>query len=227
MLRHTTAHHHEFWLAWMRDRIDKALGVEIYDAAEYRRMRLHWNGCGLLMHELCHIIHQFALTDGLENQQVKKAHGLVQICGLYDCVRRRDWAGLERDFDLAYATVDCKEFFAEMSVAYWSREYDPMLDRQDPRRILSCSPPLTEPNVVDRVEKSFGNGIAKSRHRSPVSGVFRHRTPHCNKFYPFTRGQLRQYDKATFETMEKLWEEIAAWKDPFNTDEDSGITSCC
>jgi hypothetical protein len=227
VLRHTTAHHHEFWLAWMRDRTDKALGVEIYDATEYRRMRLHWNGCGLILHELCHIIHQFALANGLENQQVKKAHGLVKVCGLYDCVRRRDWAGLEHDFDLAYATVDCKEFFAEMSVAYWSREYDPMLDRQDPRRILLCSPPITEPNVVDRVGRFMGTTGAKSRHESFISGFFRRRTPHCNKFYPFTRGQLRQHDKATFETMEMLWEEIAAWKDPLNSDEDSGSTMCC
>jgi hypothetical protein len=210
----------------MRDRIDKVFGVEIYDAAEFCRMRLHWNGCGLLLHEFCHIIHQFALTDGLENQRVKKAHGLVIVSGLYDCVRRRDWAGLERDFDLAYATVDCKEFFAELSVAYWSREYDPMLDRQDPRRILSCSPPISEPNVVERLCSSEGNAGATARHWSLIREVFRRRTPHCNKFYPFTRGQLRQYDKATFETMEKLWEEIANWKDPLNSGDDSGTTCC-
>lgn len=211
----------------MRDRIDKVLGVEIYDAAEFRRMRLHWNGCGLLLHEYCHIIHQFALADGLENQQVKKAHGLARVSGLYDCVRRRDWAGLDRDFDLAYATVDCKEFFAEMSVAFWSREYDPMLDRQDPRRILSCSPPVTEPNVLDRIRSSVGNNFEKPRHRSMFKHVGCHRTPHCNKFYPFTRGQLRQYDRATYEIMEKLWDEIAVWKDPLSSNEDCGMTTCC
>ena len=38
---------------------------------------------------------------------------------------------------------------------------------------------------------------------------------HCNKFYPFTRGQLKYHDRATYDVMEKLWtEDIANWEDP-------------
>jgi hypothetical protein len=208
---HTTAHHHGLWLARARDRVDKALGVEIYRAADYRRMRLHWNGCGLLLHEYCHLIHQLVLPDGLENQLVRKAHGLASVSGLYDCVRRRDWAGLERDFDMAYATVDCKEFFAEMSVAYWSQGYGSGLDRQDPRQILLCSPPFVEPTVIQRIERI---SRAKSKQQSFFINCLQPRAPHCNKFYPFTRGQLRFYDRSTYDTMERLWADIEAWDNP-------------
>jgi hypothetical protein len=219
-LNHTTAHHHESWLAQTRDRLDKALGVEIYSARDYRRMRLHWNGCGLLLHEYCHLIHQLALTDGLANVRVRKAHLLAQVSGLYDCVRRRDWAGLEQDFDLAYAMVDCKEFFAEMSVTFWSQGYS-VLDHQDPHRMLLCSPHFSEPTVVQRIDRVFKNasatvrreGHAEALQRCAVPSV-RSKSTHCNKFYPFTRGQLRFYDRSTFEMMQELWEEIESWKDP-------------
>lgn len=220
-LNHTTAHHHEFWLAQTHDRLDKVLGIEIYSASDYRRMRLHWNGCGLLLHEYCHLIHQLALPEGLENPSVKKAHGLAQLSGLYDCVRRRDWAGLEKDFDLAYAMVDCKEFFAEMSVTYWSQGYGSVLDQQDPHHMLLCSPCFTEAAVIQRINRILKNASATLRrehhranqqlYRVPSVGF---KSPHCNKFYPFTRGQLRFYDKSTFDAMQNLWEKIEAWEDP-------------
>lgn len=217
VLNHTTAHHHHGWLEWARDRTDKTLGIEIYSCFDYRRMRLHWNGCGLLLHEFCHLIHQQVLLDGLENARIKKAFGLATVSGLYDTVRRRDWAGQDEDFDLAYAMVDMKEFFAEVSVAFLSIGYQ-HLDDANPCRILECSPPIIEPTVVQRIQQ------ANIQPRPPgwVAQVFDrppHR-PHCNKFYPFTSGQLRHYDPATYQVMEELWKEIAEWQDPAkeNTD---------
>jgi hypothetical protein len=63
-------------------------------------MRLHWNGCGLLLHELCHLIHQFALKDGLYNEVVLNTFKIACESGLYEETLRRDWAGLEEDSDM-------------------------------------------------------------------------------------------------------------------------------
>ena len=54
-----------YYIPSANDIPDKARGIEIYNSFEYERMRLHWNGCGLLLHELCHLIHQLALVQGL------------------------------------------------------------------------------------------------------------------------------------------------------------------
>jgi hypothetical protein len=79
-------------------------GIEIYSCIDYRRMRLHWNGCGLIMHELCHLIHQQVLPGGLENADVVDAYTSARNLGIYDTVLRRDWAGKDLDCDLAYAS---------------------------------------------------------------------------------------------------------------------------
>lgn len=216
-----------------RDRPDKVFGIEIYDCFEYRRMRLHWNGCGLILHEFCHLIHQLVLQDGLYNQQVKQAFGLAKVSGLYDNVRRRDWAGQDEDFDLAYAMVDEKEFFAEMSVTYLAQGYRE-LDDKDKHRILLCSPPLMEPITIARVQKrleiepTYGSlqiePVVWNGHQKSVGlfgGLFSRNAPsipHCNKFYPFTRGQLQHHDPATLQVMIKLWTDIADWEDPTNND---------
>jgi hypothetical protein len=63
-------------------------------------MRNHWNGCGLILHEISHLIHQFALRDGLENRDVITAFRQASASGIYDQTLRRDWAGLEIDYDM-------------------------------------------------------------------------------------------------------------------------------
>ena len=63
-------------------------------------MRLHWNGCGLLLHEICHLIHQFVLEDGLFNETVKDVYSKARESGLYEKVLRRDWAGYDEDYDM-------------------------------------------------------------------------------------------------------------------------------
>jgi len=85
-VNHSTAHHHEGWLLWALDRPDKAEGIEIYNVFDYRAMRLHWNGCGLILHEFCHLIHQFCL--GLECQLVKDAYVKAKESGLYNSTPR-------------------------------------------------------------------------------------------------------------------------------------------
>ena len=198
-------------------------------------MRLHWNGCGLMLHELSHLIHQLVLPLGLENLVVKKAFERARIVGLYESVRRRDWAGRERDFDLAYAMVDFKEFFAEMSVTYWSRGYEE-LGQSNKSRMLQCSPPFMEPGVIARVRERLSpeeqrdlRVIDANESRPNTFNArffcFNGSSPspcliHCNKFYPFTSGQLKYHDPSTFCVIEKLWKEVAEWADP-------QIPSCC
>ncbi|GAX21621.1 hypothetical protein FisN_29Hh056 [Fistulifera solaris] len=202
-LAHATAHHHRAWLLWAKDCPDKQHGIEIYNCFSYRKMRWHWNGCGLILHELCHLIHQFAL--GLDNSMIRDAYQKAKLSEKYEQVLRRDWAGLPIDCDLAYAMVDEREFFAELSVTYWSHQYK-TLDNASHTKILQSSPPFLEPTTRARLGLK---PLEKNEHAH-----------HCNKFYPFTRGQLRHYDAETCQVFDALWTEIAGWEDPFVVEND-------
>lgn len=96
--------------------------------------------------------------------------------------------------------VDEREFFAELSVTYWSNQYKE-LDKSNHAKMLQSSPPFQEPTVRSRlgIEHLIGE----------------ERVSHCNKFYPFTRGQLRHYDEETCSVFDVLWSEISDWDDPF------------
>jgi len=135
-----------------RDRTEKMRSIEIYDCRAYQRMRLHYNGAGLMCHELCHLIHQFALQDGLRNTQIIRAYLNAKSSGLYDKTVRRDWAGQDCDTDIAYAMVDHKEFFAELSSTFLCDTYK-HLEFADSTNMISCSPPLMEPTVIERVRQ--------------------------------------------------------------------------
>ena len=73
-----------------------------------------------------------------------------------------------------------------------------------------CSPPFVSAAVIERIEMSSGNGsnsnyqIMKETHRV---------LPHCSKFFPFTKGQLRLYDPRVYRCFEKLWRYIESWED--------------
>ena len=252
LLRHTTAHHHDAWLHWAHDRPDKMHGIEIYNCRDYQRMRLHWNGAGLICHEFCHLIHQFALKDGLCNARILHAHLAAKHSGQYDRTLRRDWAGQDRDYDHAYAMVNHKEFWSEFSTTYLCDSYED-LDKGDKTMMDQCSPPLMEPIVLERVRqrplqitlseaKGSIRGIPKRQINSISSDTTMHNKEEkpaalrflhfliqfcrpkialrrwpvqpCNKFYPFTRGQLREHDLDTFVVVRDLWREIECWEDP-------------
>jgi hypothetical protein len=200
-----------------KDRPEKTLSIEIYNCLDFQRMRLHWNGCGLILHELCHVIHQHTFPAGLENIQIKHAFALATKSGRYEQVLRRDWAGKDIDCDMAYAMVDHREFFAEMSVTYWSRGYE-NLDSEVHSKMERVSPPILSPCVKERVAQrsniSIGASSSQGRQVFPIGWWARPRIPHCNKFYPFTRGQLQSYDGDTFRAIDNLWYEISMWDDP-------------
>jgi hypothetical protein len=248
VLRHLTTHHHSGWLVdCAKDIPQKAPGIEVYNCWDYQKMRLHWNGCGLLLHEFCHVLHQYCLDGGLENRRVEALYVAAKRSKKYDNVLRRDWAGLlhaDGDCDLAYAMVDKKEFFAEVSVAFLCHGYKD-LSKKDSSSMVECNPPLLHPDVMDRVLKQHGiqdqpldNPVddmssfscwsllqsiiwrrprAKVRMADPIfAEAARSRccanVDHCNKFYPFTRGQLQQYDPELFLGIRDVWQEIARWK---------------
>lgn len=168
-----------------RDRPEKKLGIEIYNCIDYQRMRFHWNGCGLILHELSHLIHQLILPDGLENIAVKEAFACAKASEKYEQVLRRDWAGKEIDCDLAYAMVDHREFFAEMSVTYLSSRGYRELDHAIHSKMIKASPPIVAPSVHsnialhrDQFQKWLGDGkLVNVRKTMTLS--------HCNKFVRF------------------------------------------
>jgi len=132
---------------------------------------------------------------------------------------------------MAYAMVDWKEFFAEMSVTYFSQSYCE-LTRGDRYVMERCSPPLCEPTVLNRIrekQRALGmKGPSRLELSYPdTSYCFRpfkfieiftqpinRELSHCNKFYPFTRSQLQLHDPGTFKEIDALWKEIANWDDP-------------
>ena len=195
-----------------RDRPDKARSIEIYNATDFCRMRQHWNGCGLLLHEYCHLIHQAVL--GLCHARVLDLYHDAQQSGLYQQALRRDWTGESVEHDMHYCMVDHKEFFAELSVTYWSKGYRELDQPTNTQDMEACSPPIQEPIVRKRLLlRNY-----KGRLLDPV-------TPekgHCNKFYPFTSGQLLDHDPELYQRMALLWDTIAAWKD---SEKDASL--CC
>lgn len=212
-VNHSTAHHDKGWLLWACDKVEKAPGIEIYNCFDYRRMRWHWNGSGLLLHELCHIIHQFCL--GLDNEIVQEAYVQAKDSGIYDSILRRDWAGLDVDKDLAYALINQKEFFAELSVAYWSDSYDKIVGK-NPSSMMESSPPFTSQSVIARLDKANYKIADKSLFQKMPLLCWKKNLgipPHCNKFYPFTRGQFQCMDPQSFRVFEHLWKEIEGWQD--------------
>lgn len=256
LLKHTTAHHHHEWLIWARDRPDKVNSIEIYDCRDYVHMRMHWNGPGLILHELCHLVHQHCLENGLANLRVLQTYVAAKNHpnAIYDNTLRRDWAGLECEKDLAYAMVDHKEFFAEMSVTYLCDNY-PELDEQDKTCMERCSPPCLHPAVVQRLRQRRGSmTVAEAKNKfheeipqrklshcssstvekeeescsmkifhfllrcckPKVDVIPPTKMPYCNKFYPFTRGQLKHHDIDTYRVMCELWREIELWDDPLD-----------
>ncbi|KAL7539308.1 LOW QUALITY PROTEIN: hypothetical protein ACHAXR_009172 [Thalassiosira sp. AJA248-18] len=230
-VHHTTAHHFPGWLLWkfpdygitistlyalrsVRDNPKKEGSIEIYNAAEYQRLRHHYNGSGLILHELCHIIHQKVLPGGLSNAMVVEIHHIAKLSGKYSKVLRRDWALNDVDTDMAYCIVNHKEFFAEISVAFLADSYH-HVDGTGSTTMATCSPPFVSPAVIERIQQQTAEGsqqtcTSKWRVMSITDTMV---LPHCSKFFPFTKGQLRRYDPRVYKCFIKLWLFIEGWED--------------
>lgn len=189
-------------------------------------MRHHWNGSGLILHEFCHLIHQQVF--GLECERIKLTYDRSYRSRRYENVLRRDWAGKkEGETDLAYAMIDCKEFFAEMSVTFLANGYRE-LDCAPSHLMEQCSPVITEPSVLKRLQ-ALGRWSHLSSSRRPFFIAWlrpvinfcrgHEKNGHCNKFYPFTGGQLQFYDPSLYNEFKALWSDIAQWDDPRHHEE--------
>ena len=236
VVHHSTTHHDAAWLLQVaNDRPFKAPSIEIYNCFDYRKQKWHWNGCGLLLHEYCHVIHQFCLS--LDNATVMKEYQTIRVelrTPNHDQQHylantlRRDWAGFNECTDLAYAMVNVKEFFAEISVSYFSTGYDNVPSTStsfsSDDAMAQLSPPFMAPNVISRLNPNVYS-IHSSFRRRPT----RPSSPaHCNKFYPFTRNQLRAVDPHLYQVFDDLWrKEIAEWQDDDDTQEQRQRCCCC
>ena len=104
---------------WLRDKgRDPAMvkGVEFTNvrifAAEVRRMP------NFALHELAHAYHDRVL--GFDEPRVVACYEAAKASGKYDHVLRQDSEG-RRSLDRAYAMSDHKEYFAECTEAFFSR----------------------------------------------------------------------------------------------------------
>ncbi|MDI1314725.1 hypothetical protein [Prosthecobacter sp.] len=104
---------------WLRDHDhDPAMakGVEFTNVsifeAETRRMP------NFALHELAHAYHDRVL--GFENAEIEAAFQHAKAAGKYDQVQRQDSEGKKR-LAKAYAMTNAKEYFAECSEAFFSR----------------------------------------------------------------------------------------------------------
>ncbi|KAL3798384.1 hypothetical protein HJC23_005037 [Cyclotella cryptica] len=217
-VRHTTAHHFAGWLLCVRDNPEKTESIEIYDAAEYQKTRAHYNGGGLMLHELCHIIHQKVLPAGLNNPMVIEIYRVASESTKYTTVLRRDWALKDVEYDMAYCIVNYKEFFAEISVTYLADFYHEV-DGAGSQDMAKCSPPFVSLAVIERIQNALsqnaksGNINARGNSKYQIIEDTNRVLPHCNKFFPFTKGQLRLYDPRVYKCFEKLWDLIENWED--------------
>ena len=79
----------------------------------------------MVLHELCHLYHEQALTGGFENPDVKKAYNNAMKKGLYKHTPYRlDKNTVYPDFEATfggsvYATTNQMEYFSEICEAYW------------------------------------------------------------------------------------------------------------
>ena len=104
---------------WLRDNGRDTVMVECVEfsnvrifEAEMRRMP------NFALHELGHAYHDRVL--GFENTEIEAAFQQAQAAGKYDRVLRQDAEGRKR-LDKAYAMTNAKEYFAECSEAFFSR----------------------------------------------------------------------------------------------------------
>jgi len=270
-LTHSTTHHCKEWLRRINENEEKAPGIEIYDARQYMRSRCYFNGYGLILHEYCHVIHQFVL--GLHHTGIKELHQKSLRKLQYQCVFRRDWLFGDRHeapktanvksvgpcsievnaideraplnirlqdcHDISYALVNEREYFAEMSVAllccgYKNLECIPLetsgLSLDDIKKRMS--PPLV-PYNFEQLHCKFESSVLLYLFQvlnwirirwnrfllrcgvPTCSEVHLERQSqhwHCNKFYPFTRDQLEDFDPDACLYLQLLWREIAEWK---------------
>ena len=73
----------------------------------------------MVLHELCHLYHDQALSGGFENPDVKAAYNHAKNEGMYRNTPYRLDSKTVYNIDVAYAMNDQQEYFSEICEAYW------------------------------------------------------------------------------------------------------------
>lgn len=105
--------------AWLKDHgRDPAMAK----AVEFTNVRIFEAECqrmpNFALHELAHAYHDRVL--GFDNAEIVAAYEKAKTSGKYDRVQRQDSEGRKR-FDKAYAMTNAKEYFAECTEAFFTR----------------------------------------------------------------------------------------------------------
>jgi hypothetical protein len=107
------------WLIENGMSCEKCGAIELYEAGRYLDNNGLWHGKGgVMIHELAHAYHNKYCEDGYENKDIMECYNAAMEEKLYDNVKvHTDHEG-GLDERKAYATTDCMEYFAELSVAF-------------------------------------------------------------------------------------------------------------
>lgn len=124
---------------WLKDNgrdVAMAKGIEFTNILQFEEELDRMPNFAL--HELAHAYHDRVL--GFDQPEILAAFARVTAAGLYDRVEMRPGKDRPRVIRKAYALTNHKEFFAECSEAYWSRNdfypYDRKeLEKYDPETV--------------------------------------------------------------------------------------------
>ena len=111
-------HPNKEWLAQQGYMTEKWHCVELCNYLHY----VSWsdqNQPYMVLHELCHLYHDQALSGGFENPDVKKAYNHAKSEGMYRNTLYRLDSKTVYNIDVAYAMNDQQEYFSEICEAYW------------------------------------------------------------------------------------------------------------
>lgn len=124
---------------WLRENgrdAAMAKSVQISDVANFEKETNRMPN--FMLHELAHGFHDRVLT--FDQPDIIAAYQHAKDAKLYDRVERSRGNGTPNTFELAYAMTDHKEYFAETTEAYFSRnDFFPFtrdeLDKHDPQML--------------------------------------------------------------------------------------------
>lgn len=124
-------------VGWLRD---NGRNPAMAQAVEFSNIKRFPEECermpNFALHELAHAYHFHVL--GFDDAAVREAYERAKAAALYDRVERRRTEGRSSTFGKAYAMTNEKEYFAEVTEAYFSRnDFFPFmraeLQAHDPR----------------------------------------------------------------------------------------------
>jgi len=112
-------HEDREWLKSNFHSVEKKFGIEFYSTDEYLSDFHLWGPGGVILHELSHAWHKLHVKYGYNNREVIKCYRLAMKEKMYECVQYHTLEGVN-DETRAYACNNAAEYFAELSVAFFS-----------------------------------------------------------------------------------------------------------